>query len=298
MNKKNQLKPVSGRTKKATPLPYLLLMPALALFTAFTYWPFLRTIVFSFALTDKKGNFVKWVGIKNYLRVMTNRAFGEVFANTWYFAAIVCIGTLVVAMILALLAAQQSKGSRIYETLFSMPMAVASAPAATIFIFIMRKEGGVLNALLGTNISWLNDPIYALESVAFITVWLSIGSTFIFLLVGFRNVPIDLIESATLDGAGAFRRAINIMIPLASPQIFFVIFLNITASFRAFGQIKLLTNGGPNGATTTLIYAMYENAFLNGRYETAYVQALILFVIIFVVTRIQTALEEKVVFYS
>ena len=298
MNKKNQLKPVSGRTKKATPLPYLLLVPALALFTAFTYWPFLRTIVFSFALTDKKGNFVKWVGIKNYIRVMTNRAFGEVFANTWYFAAIVCIGTLLVAMILALLAAQQSKGSRVYETLFSMPMAVASAPAATIFIFIMRKEGGVLNALLGTNISWLNDPIYALESVAFITVWLSIGSTFIFLLVGFRNVPIDLIESATLDGAGAFRRAINIMIPLASPQIFFVIFLNITASFRAFGQIKLLTSGGPNGATTTLIYGMYENAFLNGRYETAYVQALALFVIIFVVTRIQTALEEKVVFYS
>lgn len=298
MNKKNQLKPVSGRTKKATPLPYLLLMPALALFTAFTYWPFLRTIVFSFALTDKKGNFVKWVGIKNYLRVMTNRAFGEVFANTWYFAAIVCIGTLLVAMILALLAAQQSKGSRVYETLFSMPMAVASAPAATIFIFIMRKEGGVLNALLGTNISWLNDPIYALESVAFITVWLSIGSTFIFLLVGFRNVPIDLIESATLDGAGAFRRAINIMIPLASPQIFFVIFLNITASFRAFGQIKLLTGGGPNGSTTTLIYAMYENAFLNGRYETAYVQALILFIVIFLVTRVQTALEERMVFYK
>ena len=71
-----------------------------------------------------------------------------------------------------------------------------------------------------------------------------------------------------------------------------------TASFRAFGQIKLLTSGGPNGATTTLIYGMYENAFLNGRYETAYVQALALFVIIFIVTRIQTALEEKVVFYS
>ena len=298
MSKQKKLQPVSGRTKKPTPLPYLLLLPALALFTAFTYWPFLRTIVFSFALTDKKGNFVKWVGIKNYIRVMTNRSFGSVFANTWYFAAIVCIGTLVVAMILALLAAQQSKGSRVYETLFSMPMAVASAPAATIFIFIMRKEGGILNQMLGTDIAWLNDPLYALEAVGFITVWLSIGSTFIFLLVGFRNVPIDLIESATLDGAGAFRRAINIMIPLASPQIFFVIFLNITASFRAFGQIKLLTGGGPNGSTTTLIYAMYENAFLNGRYETAYVQALILFIIIFLVTRVQTALEERMVFYK
>ena len=298
MNKKKQLQPVSGRKKKATPLPYLLLLPALALFTAFTYWPFLRTILYSFALTDKKGNWVKWVGIKNYIRVFTNRSFNQVLTNTFYFAAMVCIGTLIVAMILALLSAEQKKGSRVYETLFSMPMAVASAPAATIFIFIMRKEGGVLNAMLGTSIAWLREPTLALESVAFVTVWLSIGSTFIFLLVGFRNVPIDLIESSTLDGAGPFRRALKIMIPLASPQIFFVIFLNITASFRAFGQIKLLTSGGPNGATTTLIYGMYENAFLNGRYETAYVQALTLFVIIFIVTRIQTALEEKVVFYS
>ena len=298
MNKKKQLQPISGRKKKATPLPYLLLLPALTLFTAFTYWPFLRTIIFSFGLTDKKGNWVKWVGIKNYIRVFTNRSFGQVFANTWYFAAMVCIGTLLVAMILALLSAEQKKGSRVYETLFSMPMAVASAPAATIFIFIMRKEGGVLNAMLGTELAWLREPTLALESVAFVTVWLSIGSTFIFLLVGFRNVPIDLIESSTLDGAGPFRRALKIMIPLASPQIFFVIFLNITASFRAFGQIKLLTSGGPGGATTTLIYAMYENAFLNGRYETAYVQALTLFVIIFVVTRVQTALEERLVFYS
>ena len=298
MNKKKQLQPVSGRTKKATPLPYLLLLPALTLFTAFTYWPFLRTIIYSFALTDKKGNWVKWVGIKNYIRVFPSRTFTQVLGNTFYFAAMVCLGTLIVAMILALLSAEQKKGSRVYETLFSMPMAVASAPAATIFIFIMRKEGGVLNAMLGTNLAWLREPTLALESVAFVTVWLSIGSTFIFLLVGFRNVPIDLIESSTLDGAGPFRRALKIMIPLASPQIFFVIFLNITASFRAFGQIKLLTSGGPNGATTTLIYAMYENAFLNGRYETAYVQALTLFVIIFVVTRIQTALEEKVVFYS
>ncbi len=298
MNKKKQLQPVSGRRKKATPLPYLLLLPALALFTAFTYWPFLRTIIYSFALTDKKGNFVKWLGFQNYVRVFTNRSFNQWFGNTWYFAAMVCLGTLLVAMILALLSAEQRKGSRVYETLFSMPMAVASAPAATIFIFIMRKEGGILNQILGTDISWLNDPIYALESVAIVTIWLSIGSTFIFLLVGFRNVPIDLIESATLDGAGPFRRALKIMIPLASPQIFFVIFLNITASFRAFGQIKLLTSGGPNGATTTLIYAMYENAFLNGRYETAYVQALILFIVIFLVTRVQTALEERLVFYS
>ena len=172
-----------------------------------------------------------------------------------------------------------------------------SAPAASIFIFLMRKDGGLLNQLLGTDIAWLRDPKWALLAVAFVTVWLSIGASYIFLLVGFRNVPEDLLESARLDGAGPVRRAFSVLIPVASPQIFFVVFLNISNAFKAFGQIKLLTEGGPNNATNTLIYSMYKNALLNGRYETACVQAILLFLIIFIVTRAQHVLEERTVFY-
>jgi len=116
-------------------------------------------------------------------------------------------------------------------------------------------------------------------------------------LVGFRNVPEELLESATLDGAGVLRKTFNILIPLASPQIFFVIFLNITNSFKAFTQIKLLTEGGPNNATNTLIYSMYRNAILNNRYETACVQAILLFLVIFIITRIQNIFEKRMVFY-
>ena len=93
------------------------------------------------------------------------------------------------------------------------------------------------------------------------------------------------------------RRAFSVLIPVASPQIFFVVFLNISNAFKAFGQIKLLTEGGPNNATNTLIYSMYKNALLNGRYETACVQAILLFLIIFIVTRAQHVLEERTVFY-
>ena len=87
------------------------------------------------------------------------------------------------------------------------------------------------------------------------------------------------------------------MIPIASPQIFFVVFLNITNSLRAFAQIKLLTNGGPNNSTSTLIFSVYQNAILNGRYETACAQALLLFLVIFAATRIQRATESRMVFY-
>ncbi len=277
--------------------PYLLLVPSMALFAMFTFWPFLKTIILSFSYTDKKGDFVKWAGIRNYIRVITSSTFPKIMGNTLLFALLVGVFTLLVAMLLALLSASREKGSRLYEVMYSLPMAVASAPAASIFIFLMRKDGGLLNQLLGTDIAWLRDPKWALLAVAFVTVWLSIGSSYIFLLVGFRNVPEDLLESARLDGAGPVRRAFSVLIPVASPQIFFVVFLNISNAFKAFGQIKLLTEGGPNNATNTLIYSMYKNALLNGRYETACVQAVFLFLIIFIVTRAQHALEERTVFY-
>lgn len=277
--------------------PYLLLLPSMILFVMFTLWPFVKTVILSFSLTDKRGNFVKWAGITNYIRVLTSKTFSQTFGNTIRFALLVGIGTLAVALLLALLSAEREKGSRVYEVLYAMPMAVASAPAAAIFIFIMRKEGGMLNALLGTNIAWLQDTQWALAAVAFVTVWLNIGASYIFLLVGFRNVPEDLLECAKLDGAGPLRRAVSIMIPVASPQIFFVVFLNITNSFKAFAQIKLLTNGGPNNSTSTLVFSVYQNAILNGRYETACVQALLLFLVIFVVTRIQRATEDRMVLY-
>lgn len=285
------------RRKKFQITPYLLMLPSIALFTMFTFWPFLKTIILSFSYTDKKGDFVGWAGFSNYVRVASGTLFSKTMTNTLLFALMVGVGTLLVAIVLALLSASREKGSRLYEVMFALPMAVASAPAASIFTFAMRKEGGIINSVLGTDIAWLQDPDWALVAVAIVTVWLSIGSSFIFLLVGFRNVSEDLLESAKLDGAGPIRRAVNILIPVASPQIFFVVFLNITNSFKAFAQIKLLTDGGPNNSTTTLIFSMYKNAIMNGRYETACVQAIFLFLIIFMITRIQNALEDRTVFY-
>lgn len=287
----------SGGLKRQTPTPYLLLAPSIILFSVFSFWPFIKTIILSFSVTDKKGNFVKWVGLMMYQKVITSKNFPKIFANTWKFAAMVCLGTFIVSMFLALLSASKERGSRLYEVLYALPMAVASAPASSIFVFLMRKENGFFNTLLGTDIAWIQDPNWALIAVAFVTVWLGIGSSYIFLLVGFRNVPEELIESAILDGAGPVRRAFSILIPLASPQIFFVIFLNITASFKAFAQIKLLTGGGPNNATNTLIWSMYQNALLNQRFETACVYAMILFVVIFGVTRVQNYFENRTVYY-
>lgn len=139
---------------------------------------------------------------------------------------------------------------------------------------------------------------YAMWAVCIMTIWMNVGISYIFLLVGFRAVPQDLIESAYLDGAGVWARIWHVMLPMASPQIFFVLFLNIAISFRSFAQIKLLTGGGPANATKNLIYYIYENAIINGRYETACVQAIFLFGLILLFTSLQFALEKRFVHYQ
>jgi sn-glycerol 3-phosphate transport system permease protein len=156
----------------------------------------------------------------------------------------------------------------------------------------------VVNFLLGTEIRWFLDAKFALLGVAFVTVWLNIGAGFIFLLTGFRNVPDELIESARIDGAGYFKRLFGIITPVASPQIFFVVFLNIIVSFQAFAQIRLLTQGGPSYSTNVLVYSIYQAAIRESRFETAFAQSMVLFFIILGITIVQFKTEDKMVFYQ
>lgn len=294
---KREAKP--RRLKRTKPLPYLLVLPALALFILFTYYPFLKAIFLSFTVTNKQGEPTKWVGLANWIRVLGKDNFWQTVKITLQMAALNLTFTFSIACIFALMATNKVKFSKFYQTMYALPMAIASSPAAAIFLFIYRQKNGLLNEFLNLGeIGWTTTMPYATWAVVIMTVWMHIGVSFIFLLVGFRNVPGDLLESAYLDGAGPFRRIWHIILPIASPQMFFVLFLNISSSFKSFAQIKLLTGGGPANQTKTLIYFIYENAIINGRFETACVQALFLFAMIFLLTRIQFLLEKKVVHYQ
>lgn len=283
--------------KRTGLFPYLLLLPSLALLGIFVFYPFLRTVYLTFFVTNVNGEPTKFVGLKMWERVFSNAQYMGSIGISFKFAAMIGIPTFLFAFVLASIASEKSRFSRAYEVLFSLSMAVASAPAAAIFTSVL-KLNGVLNALLSTSRQWLQDTDYAIVCVAAITVWMRLGSSFIFLLTGFRNVPQELLESARVDGAGYFRRIFHVIIPVASPQIFFVIFLNITGSFQSFAQIKLLTGGGPGGSTSVLIYRIYEAAFKNARFETACCLSIILFTCVFVITRIQFFLEKRLVVYQ
>lgn len=278
-------------------IAYLLLIPSFILFAMFSYYPFIKTILNSFSVTTSTGDFIRWTGLTNWERVLSDKAFTTTLKNTFVFAVQNFVLTFFPAMFLALLSTKKEKGAKWYQTLYAMPMAIAATTVAAIWLFIYRQDNGLLNTVLGTEVAWLRNKDTALFALAVVTAWGHISGRYIYLMVGFRNVSTDLIEAAKIDGAGWWTRTIKIMIPMASPQIFFVLFTSIIASFKTFTQIRLLTGGGPAGSTTTLMYSVYTK-YNAGQIASSSCYALVLFVVIFIATRIQFRFEKKMVTYQ
>ena len=298
---KEKTKPVqyqAKKNKKVMLLPYFLIAPGFILIGIFSFYPFLKTILSAFSITSEVGEWQAWAGLLNWERLFKTERFWMVLGTTFKFAGLNLVMTFIGAMLLALMSTKKTKGLKIYQTLFALPMAIASTPASAIWRFIFRPDAGFLNELIGTDIAWLAEKETALLCVAIVTSWTHVASSYIFLLAGFRNVSEDLLEAASLDGANSFVKAVRIMIPMASPQIFFVLFLNITTAFKTFGQIKLLTGGAPGGSTVTLMFEVFHKAMVSGQFEAACCVALVLFLVIFLTTRIQFLFEKKFVHYQ
>lgn len=277
---------------------YLYLIPCLLGFIIFMFYPFVKTIFLSFNITNTNGEPVEFVGLDNYKELFLSPDFISSIGITLKFVVITAIPAILIGLALAILADNKHKGSRLYEVMFAMPMAVSSAAAAIIWMLLYHPSIGILNYLLKSQIGWLTDEKIALFSVALVTVWLNIGLNFIFILTGLKNIPNELKESAQIDGAKWGRKLFRLTIPLISPTLFFVVFINMINSFQAFGQIKLLTSGGPANSTNVIVHEIYREAFFNNRFETACAESIVLFFIILLITLIQLGFEKKGVHYS
>lgn len=200
------------------------------------------------------------------------------------------------ALILSFLCAKGGKGSSVYQPMYALPIAISSVPISIIADYVFSRYG-LLNSVLGTEKIWMQG-MTRFAIIVLVVCWTHVGSSFLYLLVGFRNVPTDLVESAELDGAGGVTKFFKIYLPMASPQIFYVVFLNILNAFKSFTMIKLLA--GTNAVyLKTFSARIYYYGFSGvSRFEMACVYSILLCVVIFLVTRIQFAVEDKVVFYQ
>ena len=278
--------------------PYIYLLPALIYFAIFSFYPFIKTIFLTFFTVDANGEVRSFAGISNYVDVLTDELFIKSIANTIIYVLLASPVAILIALILAVLANKKTRPSGIYETMFSLTMAMSMSVAAMIFKIMYNPYIGIINKLLGTKINWLNDSSYAMVSLSFISVWMNIGFNFLFLLAAVRNVPGELLESSDIDGAGFVKKVIKVIIPLISPTVFFLICTSLAKNIIMSGLPIILTEGGPEGSTTTMIYYMYKQAFGNMNYNRAYAAAVITFIFTLICMIISFSFEKKGVHYS
>lgn len=276
--------------------PYLYLLPSLIVFVLFVFYPFAKTIYLSLNLTDQAGNAIKFIGLDNFVTVLTSKDFWQSLVVTLKYAAMVVAGSLLMGLICAIIANEKFFSRSIVRTVFAMPMAISSACIAVIATFVLNPTMGVMNSILGTDIKWLRDIHYALPSISVVTIWMNIGLNFIFLIAALQGVDASLYEAGEIEGANFFQKNWYITFPSISPTLFFLLIINVINSFQSYAQIRLMTQGGPGKVTRVIVYSIYLEAFQNNRYGSAATMSVVLFLILFLLTALQFKAEKKVTY--
>lgn len=288
-----------GKKKKLSFLePYMYILPCIIIFMGFTYFPFFKTVYMSLYNTNAQGDISSFAGLSNYIELFTSSSFLNSIAVTFKFVIATTIPSIIIGLILALSANNKLKLKGLFTTLYAMPMAVSSSSGAIIWLLLFNPGIGFINFIIGRNIGWLSSPFWGFIAVCVVDIWLHSCMNFIFIIAGLKNIPKELTESAAIDGANYFQRLKNVIIPCLSPTLFFVLVINVISTFQVFGEINIMTEGGPGGATNVLVYSIYRDAFFNNKFAEASAESIVLFAIILIMTLIQFRYEKKKVFYQ
>lgn len=278
--------------------PYLWLAPSFLVFIVFTFYPFFITLYKSFYIVDALGAVRKFVAFDNYVHILTDHDFLQAILNTLYFTVLTVPASKIIGLLLAILAYRKRKLSLFYETSFAIPMTIASSTAAMIFQLLYVPTLGFINGLTGLETRWLTDAKVAMFAIAFIQIWLSAGYAFVFLLSAIRNIPESVLESASIDGASGFSKLTRIILPLVSPTMFYLVIMDIPFSLMMVSLNNILTQGGPNNSTMTLMLYIYNQIALVGNNTYANAAAMVTFVLTLCFILLGFAYEKKGVHYQ
>ena len=288
-------------TFKGSFMPFVFLTPTLIILALFLYYPAFDSLRLSTLLYRLGAPRSAFVCVDNFTRLVDPDYFKSVLITLGMSLAIVVIG-LGLGLLIATAAYQPIRGARIYRTFLIWPYAISPVVAGIIFSLLFNPAGGIINYVLkgifGITIPWLNDPTYAPWAVIIASVWKSLGFNILFYIAGLQNIPKDLLEAGSIDGANTLQRFWRITFPLLSPITFFLVITSLLNSFQAFDIIRVMTAGGPVDATNTLIYYVYEQGFVAFNAGRAAAAALVLFAIMFGITLIQLRYAEERVHYA
>ncbi|MGH3491888.1 MAG: carbohydrate ABC transporter permease [Sciscionella sp.] len=290
------------RNPKEALLGFAFILPAAAGLGVFVIFPLFQAVFLSTRGTDLLGNPVRSVGLANFAQLFTAE-FGTVLLHTLIFTAIVVTVGVGLPLALAVPMSQRLPGMRVFRTLFSLPFAYSASAASVVWLLMLDPSMSPVNwvlRLVGLNPpGWTTQSGWALLTVSGITVWMVSGFNLLVIAAGLAGVDEEVLEAARIDGATGSRNFISVVLPMISPSVFFVIVTTTLTALQALGQVQVTTDGGPNGATQTLVYSIYNNAFEYGHnnYGLASAQGLVLLVVGILLAAIQFGVIEKRVHY-
>lgn len=297
---------VGRRSRRAHPrellLGLLFCLPALAGLAVFVIFPLVQAIFLSTRGTDINGNPTRSVGFANFAELLTAE-FGGILLRTLIFTAFVVVVGVALPMSLAVPLAQRLPGMRVFRTLFTLPFAYSASAASVVWLLMLDPSMSPVNWLLRlvglAAPGWTTDSRWALVTVAWVTVWVVSGFNLLVLGAGLAGVDDEVLEAARIDGATGMRHFVSVVLPMISPSVFFVIVTTTLSALQALGQVQVMTDGGPNGTTATLVFSIYHNAFENGNndYGVASAQGLVLLLVGIVLAAVQFGVIERRVHY-
>ena len=282
-------------------LPYLLVLPQLAITLIFFFLPAGQAIYQSVLMQDPFGLSTEFVGLQNFVVLFEDPNYISSFKITMVFSALVAFLGLAISLLLAVCADRVIRGANAYKSFLIIPYAVAPAVAGVLWMFIFNPTLGVLAyAMKGFGISWnyLVNADQALILLVVAAVWKQVSYNFIFFLAGLQAIPRSLLEAAAMDGAGPFRRFWSVIFPLLSPTTFFLLVMNIVyAFFDTFAIVDATTQGGPGQDTNILVYKVFVDGFRNMDFGGSAAQSVVLMVMVIILTVIQFRFIERRVNY-
>lgn len=297
--------PVLSKKKWRTDaLAALFLLPAFVFLIAFIYFPTLLAFLLGFFHYQIGGLNTTWAGFANFHEAFTYHVFWQSLLNTLYYAVMVVPTTLILATLIALLINKTAKIYSFVRTLVLLPYVTPAVGTAIGWLWIFEPSYGLANGFLRMlhlpTSMWLQSPHMAMPSIAFYSVWHGVGFDVIIIMAALNSLPKDVMEASLIDGANTWKRFWRVIFPLMSPTMFFLVVISTIGSLQAFSQMYALssTGGGPEHATTTTLFLIYETAFKYGDYSYAAAMAIVLVIMIMAFTIFQRWLGKKWVFYQ
>ena len=275
------MKKRQNRQKKAQPLPVLFIcisvLPAVILTLMFTIWPTAQALYLSFTNATSLGLNNKFVWLDHYIYMIHDKSFIQALKNTAKLMAVVPVITIFCSLVLAFVLNQCKLKERVlYRTIFYFPNIVSLTVVGIIWSFVFHPNVGIINKILGAvgleslQRSWLGDSKTALWCIAFTLLWQAAGYYMVMHIAAMDGISPEIYESATLDGASAWRKLVSITMPLMKDIIGITFVLALSGTINlSFVLSQVMTGGGPNGASSVLLQYMYTQGFVNGNFGYA-----------------------------